>query len=503
MPEILDELEFTDRHIGPDEVDVAEMLRAIGQASLDELITSTVPAAILRDQDLDLPAASSETEALATLVAMAAGNRPLRTMIGMGYHDTFTPPVIQRNILENPAWYTAYTPYQPEIAQGRLEALINFQTVVCDLTGMEIANASLLDEGTAAAEAMALAHAVSTVGDGNLVLVDADTHPQTIAVLHTRAGPLDIQVIVAPPAELLARAAAPKDGERPYAILFSNPGSSGAVRSLRDDIEAAHAARLVVIVATDPLAAVLLESPGAQGADVVVGSSQRFGVPMGYGGPHAAFMATRSAYRRSLPGRLVGVSVDADGAPAYRLTLQTREQHIRREKATSNICTAQVLLAVIASMYAAWHGPSGLRVIAQRVHARAAALAFGLGETPGLSLRHTRFFDAIAVETGTSERADALVAAAAGAGFELRRLDATGVGLACDETTTGSDVAAVLTAAGAVAPGAAAARPVAEMAAASLPAENLRTDPILTHPVFSIYRSETEMLRYIFRLAEK
>ena len=500
MPATPIEREFVDRHVGPDEADVADMLRTIGQASLDDLIRATVPAAILRDRDLNLPAARTEAEALDDLRAMAAANTPLRTMIGMGYHDTITPAVIQRNVLENPAWYTAYTPYQPEIAQGRLEALINFQTAICDLTGMEIANASLLDEGTAAAEAITLAHSVSTVADGNLVLVDADTHPQTIAVIRTRAEPLDIEVVVGPPTALLARAATPRDGERPYAMLLSNPGSSGVVRSLRADIEAAHAAKVLVLVATDPLAAVLLESPGAQGADVVIGTSQRLGVPMGNGGPHAAFIATRSAFKRALPGRLVGVSVDADGSPAYRLTLQTREQHIRREKATSNICTAQVLLAVIASMYAAWHGPSGLRAMAERIHLRAADLAAGLADVEGITLRHHRFFDAIALDAGTSVRADTLVAAAAGAGYEVRRLDATGIGIACDETTSELDVANLLTALGGSVPKVATSVAAAD---AALPANLRRTDPILTHPVFSLYRSETEMLRYIFRLAEK
>ena len=496
---------FVDRHVGPDPAEVAEMLRTIGRASLDDLIEATVPAAILRDhaQPLDLPAPRSEAQALADLRAMAAANTPLRSMLGMGYHDTITPPVIQRNILENPAWYTAYTPYQPEIAQGRLEALINFQTAIADLTGMEIANASLLDEGTAAAEAVSLAHAVSMVRDGNLVLVDADTHPQTIGVLRTRAEALEIEVVVAPPVELLDRAAAPRDGERPFALLLSYPGSSGAVRSLAADIEAAHAAKVLVIVATDPLAAVLLESPGAHGADIVVGNSQRFGVPMGNGGPHAAFMATREAFKRSLPGRLVGVSQDADGEPAYRLTLQTREQHIRRERATSNICTAQVLLAVISSMYAAWHGPDGLRAIAERVHARAAAIAAGLvgvNGVDGVSLRHDRYFDTLAIETGDATRADVLVAAAAEAGYELRRLDATGIGIACDETTTEADVAALLAALGGTEPSPSGIQKAAET---SLPEAHRRTDAILTHPVFSLYRSETEMLRYIFRLAEK
>ena len=483
---------FVDRHIGPDAADVAAMLTVVGQPSIDALITATVPASIVRRDALNLPPALSEIDALDRLREMAGSNRPLRSMIGQGYHDTITPPVIARNILENPAWYTAYTPYQPEIAQGRLEALINFQTAVCDITGMEIANASLLDEGTAAAEAVALCHAVGGVADGNLVLVDHDTHPQTIDVLRTRAEPLGISVVVDVPGALLARARAPRDGERPYALLLSYPGSSGAVRSIRADVAEAHAAGILVIVATDPLAAVLLESPGAQGADVVIGSSQRFGVPMGYGGPHAAFMATRDAFKRALPGRLVGVSVDADGAPAYRLTLQTREQHIRREKATSNICTAQVLLAVIASMYVAWHGPDGLRVMAERVHAHAARIAAS-ASAAGLALRHKQFFDTIALELGTAARADALLAAAASAGYELRRLDATGVGIACDETTTPSDVAALVALLGNDAPA----------TSDSLPGELRRSDEILTHPVFTLHRSETEMLRYIFRLAEK
>jgi glycine cleavage system P protein (glycine dehydrogenase) len=500
MSETVPEAGFVDRHVGPDEADVEAMLSVLGRPSLDDLIDATVPAAILRDRDLDLPTARSEAQALDDMRAMAASNTPLRPMLGMGYHDTITPPVIQRNILENPGWYTAYTPYQPEIAQGRLEALINFETAVCDLTGMEIANASLLDEATAAAEALSLTHSVSTAPDGNLVLVDADTHPQTIGVIRTRAEPLDIAVVIGQPGELLARAAAPRQGERPYALLLSYPGSSGAVRSLRADIEAAHAANLLVVVATDPLAAVLLESPGTQGADVVVGNSQRFGVPMGNGGPHAAFMATRDAFKRALPGRLVGVSIDADGAPAYRLTLQTREQHIRRERATSNICTAQVLLAVIASMYAAWHGPDGLRAIAERVHMRAATIAAGLKAVDGLDLRHEAYFDTIAIEAGMPSRADILVQAAAGAGYEVRRLDATGIAIACDETTTEADVAAVIGALGGSTPTGAAA---AKLAAASLPAANRRTDRILTHPVFSLHRSETEMLRYIFRLAEK
>jgi glycine dehydrogenase len=489
---------FADRHIGPDATDVAEMLRVIGRDSLSALIHDTVPESILRAELLKIPAARSEAEVATALREMAASNTPLRSFIGAGYHNTITPPVIKRNILENPAWYTAYTPYQPEIAQGRLEALINFQTAICDLTGMEIANASLLDEGTAAAEAVTLAHAVGGVTDGNLLLVDADTHPQTIDVLKTRAEPLNITLVIAPVADLLQRAASPRDGERPFALLISNPGSSGAVRSIRADVEAAHTAQLLVIVATDPLAAVLLESAGSQGADVVIGSSQRFGVPMGNGGPHAAFMATRDAFKRSLPGRLAGVSVDADGNPAYRLTLQTREQHIRREKATSNICTAQVLLAVIASMYAAWHGPDGLRAIAERVHAHATTLAAGVRSVSGLSLRHEHFFDAIAIETGSAARADQILTAAASAGYELRRLDSTGVGAATDELTSDADVAALLNAFGAPAASAG-----ASAASVALPSALRRSDAILTHPVFTLHRSESEMLRYIFRLAEK
>ena len=487
---------FADRHIGPDASDATEMLRVIGRDSLSALIHDTVPESILRAEPLNVPAARTEAEVAAALREMAARNTPLKSFIGAGYHNTITPSVIKRNILENPAWYTAYTPYQPEIAQGRLEALINFQTAICDLTGMEIANASLLDEGTAAAEAVTLAHAVSSVADGNLMLVDADTHPQTIDVLKTRAEPLDITLVIAPVAELLQRAAAPASGERPFALLISNPGSSGAARSILADVEAAHAAKLLVIVATDPLAAVLMESAGSQGADVVIGSSQRFGVPMGNGGPHAAFMATRDAFKRSLPGRLVGVSVDADGNPAYRLTLQTREQHIRREKATSNICTAQVLLAVIASMYAAWHGPDGLRAIAERVHAHAATLATGVQSVSGLALRHEHFFDAIAIEAGSAARADELFNAAASAGYELRRIDSTGVGAACDELTSDADVAALLKAFGASGSSTGA-------AVDSLPAALRRNDEILTHPVFTLHRSESEMLRYIFRLAEK
>jgi len=492
---------FVDRHIGPDAADVEAMLKETGRPTLAALIADTVPANILRATPLSIPDPISEAEALATLRAIAATNTPLRPMIGQGYYDTITPPVIARNVLENPAWYTAYTPYQPEIAQGRLEALINFQTAICDLTGMEIANASLLDEGTAAAEAATLCHAVGGVPDGNLLLVDADTHPQTLSVLATRAEPLGIQLFAATPAELLARAAAPRADERPYALLLSNPGSSGAVRSIRADIDAAHAVGLLVIVATDPLAAVLLESPGDQGADVVIGSSQRFGVPMGNGGPHAAFIATRDAFKRALPGRLVGVSVDADGAPAYRLTLQTREQHIRREKATSNICTAQVLLAVIAGLYAAWHGPDGLRSIAERVHAHARAIARGItGGTSGLSLRHEHFFDTIAIEAGSAERAAALIASATRAGYELRRLDETGIAIACDETTTDADCDLLI---GALTGAPVTARATADQTQLALVDALRRSDAILTHPVFSLHRSETEMLRYIFRLADK
>ncbi|MEX1280770.1 MAG: glycine dehydrogenase (aminomethyl-transferring), partial [Acidimicrobiia bacterium] len=356
---------FEPRHIGPTPDDVARMCETIGVASLDELIDRTVPAAI-RDTDLDLPAPIGERDAAAELAGLAADNEVATSLVGLGYHGTITPPAIRRRILENPAWYTAYTPYQPEISQGRLEMLVNFQTMVSDLVGMPITNASLLDEGTAAAEAMTLLHRQTKGRRGDRFLVDADCHPQTIAVVETRAEPLGLEVVVGDPAEV---------DESHFGVLVQYPGSSGRLRPLRPIVEAAHGAGALVAVAADLLACTLVEPPGEAGADVVVGSSQRFGVPMGFGGPHAAFMSVRDEAKRSLPGRLVGASIDTEGRTAYRLALATREQHIRREKATSNICTAQVLLAIIAAAYAQYHGPDGLRAMAERVHGAAARVA--------------------------------------------------------------------------------------------------------------------------------
>ncbi|MBX9697849.1 MAG: glycine dehydrogenase (aminomethyl-transferring), partial [Acetobacteraceae bacterium] len=389
-----DQGEFGRRHIGPSEAEIAAMLRVVGAGSLEELAARTVPAAILGAADLSaLPPPATEAEAIAELRALAGENRVMTSLIGLGYHGTHTPPVILRNVLENPGWYTAYTPYQAEIAQGRLEALVNFQTMIADLAGLPVANASLLDEATAAAEAMHLAQAAHR-GKSTTLLAAADLHPQTLAVVRVRAEPLGVTVVVAPPADVAARAAA----EQPFAVLLQYPGTTGEVRDLTPEIAAAHAAGALAIVAADPLALCLLTPPGEMGADVVVGSSQRFGVPLGYGGPHAGFMAVKDAHKRLLPGRLVGVSLDAAGQPAMRLALQTREQHIRREKATSNICTAQVLPAVVASMYAVWHGPEGLERIASRVAALTAILADGLRGL-GFTIRNAHAFDTLAVAT--------------------------------------------------------------------------------------------------------
>jgi glycine dehydrogenase len=484
---------FARRHIGPDTEAQAKMLAQVGYGSLDELTDAAVPAAIKSAEALGLPAALTEAEALAELRALADRNQVLAPMIGLGYYGTFTPPVILRNVMENPSWYTAYTPYQPEISQGRLEALINFQTVVADLTGLPTSGASLLDESTAAAEAMALSRRVGKVKDG-VFLVDADTFPQTVAVIETRAEPTGVEVVVADltdgiPAEVAERGV--------FGVLLQYPGGSGAVRDLRPVVEQAHELGAVVTVAADLLALTLLTSPGALGADIAVGTTQRFGVPMGFGGPHAGYMAVRDSYARNLPGRLVGVSVDADGDKAYRLALQTREQHIRREKATSNICTAQVLLAVMAGMYAVYHGPEGLAGIARRTHRYAAVLAAGL-RAGGVEIEHDGFFDTLAAKV--PGRAAEVVAAARAAGVNLRLTDADRVGIACDETTNRAQVAAVLAAFGA---------PEADLdaldatTADTLPAGLVRTEPYLTHPVFHQHRSETAMLRYLRRLADR
>ncbi|MDT0343836.1 aminomethyl-transferring glycine dehydrogenase [Streptomyces litchfieldiae] len=486
---------FAARHIGPDPAAEAKMLAQVGFGSLDELTAAAVPEAIRTTEAMRLPEARDEAAVLAELRALAARNTVLHSMIGLGYYGTFTPPVILRNVMENPAWYTAYTPYQPEISQGRLEALLNFQTVVSDLTGLPTAGASLLDEGTAAAEAMALSRRVGKVKDG-VFLVDADCLPQTIAVVQTRAEPTGVDVVVADlsdgiPAEVAERGV--------FGVLVQYPGASGAVRDHRALIERAHELGAVVTVAADLLALTLLTSPGDLGADIAVGSSQRFGVPMGFGGPHAGFMAVRDSYARSLPGRLVGVSRDADGAPAYRLALQTREQHIRREKATSNICTAQVLLAVLAGMYAVYHGPEGLAAIARRTHRYAALLAAGLRDG-GVEVVHDAFFDTVTARV--PGRAAEVVAAARGAGVNLRLTDADHVGIACDETTGRAQLAAVWAAFG-VAGDAFGIEALDARTPDALPDGLLREGEYLTHPVFHRHRSETAMLRYLRRLADR
>jgi len=475
---------FVARHIGPAPDEIVAMLRAVGAASLDDLAARTVPGSIRLNQAMDLPPPIDEAATIAELRALAGQNVVKKSLIGMGYHGTVTPPVILRNLLENPGWYTAYTPYQAEISQGRLEALVNFQTMVCELTGMEIANASLLDEGTAAAEAMAMAHALSK-SKSDVLAVASDVHPQTRAVVATRAKPVGITLVDVPAGEPAAIG-----GAKPFAVLLQYPGSTGAVRDLRAEIDAIHAAGGMAIVAADPLSLVLLTPPGEMGADVVVGSAQRFGVPMGFGGPHAGFLATKDAFKRAMPGRLVGVSVDAAGHPAMRLALQTREQHIRREKATSNICTAQVLLAVIASMYAVWHGWRGLTRIAQRVNLQARLLA-DAARQGGLSLRHAAYFDTIAIEAGG--RADALMSVAVTAGFNLRRIDATGVGIALDETVTREDLEKLATLLGGS----------LSTAVPSIPGNLERRSEFLRQAVFNTHHSEHEMLRYLKRLEDK
>jgi glycine dehydrogenase len=493
-PSAFDPAVFVFRHIGPSAADAAAMLQTIGASSLDELIAQTVPQAIRQRTALDVGAAPSEREAIAKLRAIAAKNVVLTSMMGQGYYGTILPPVIQRNILENPAWYTAYTPYQPEISQGRLEALLNFQTMIADLTGLDIANASLLDEATAAAEGMAMAQRVAK-SKVTAFFVDADCHPQTIAVLRTRAEPLGWQVIVGDPLADLDPAAV-------FGALMQYPGSSGAIRDFRPALAALHGAGALAVMAADPLGLTLLTPPGELGADIAVGSTQRFGVPMGYGGPHAAYIATKDEYKRALPGRLVGVSVDARGRQAYRLALQTREQHIRREKATSNICTAQVLLAVIASMYGVYHGPDGLRMIAQRVHTRTTVLADGL-KALGWQVAHAAFFDTITVEAG--DRQADIVRRAADKGINLRRYPDGSIGISCDETTTQDQIEAVWRAFGHRQ--STTAEPdyddLARRSASVIPPALARRSAFMTHPVFHRHRSETEMLRYMRRLADR
>ena len=479
--------DFVRRHIGPSPRDISTMLNSVGANSLGELMSQTLPSSIRQKTPLDLGRAFSETEALAHMRELAAQNQVFTSLIGQGYSGTILPAVIQRNILESPAWYTAYTPYQPEISQGRLEALFNFQTMICDLTGLDVANASLLDEATAAAEAMALAERAAQAKTKSF-FVDSEVHPQTLAVLRTRAEPLGWNLIVGDPAADLDKAEV-------FGALLQYPGTSGAVRDLRPAVATLHAKGALAIVAADLLALTLLASPGDLGADIAIGSAQRFGVPMGYGGPHAAYMAVRDALKRSLPGRIVGLSIDSRGQPAYRLALQTREQHIRREKATSNICTAQVLLAVIASMYAVYHGPEGLTDISRTVHRRTATLAAGLRKL-GFAPRSEAFFDTVTVDTGA--RQNEIVARALAEKINLRIGERT-LGIALDETTTPGDVEAVWRAFG----GKLAYAEIEAGARDGLPTELKRGSAFLTHPVFHAHRSETELLRYMRKLSDR
>ena len=485
--------DFADRHIGPRGNDITHMLDVVGRSSLEELLEKTVPAVIRWHDALDLPAPLTEADALAELADIASSNRRTAPMIGLGYRDCITPPVIKRNVLESPAWYTAYTPYQPEISQGRLEALINFQTVVEDLTGLPIAGSSLLDEPTAAAEAMTLARRSAT-SKSNVFVVDADTLPQTLAVLATRANPLGIELDVRP---LNTADDLPSEA---YGVLLSYPGASGHVKDIAPLIAAAKSAGMVTAVATDLLALTLLTPPGEMGADVVVGSAQRFGVPLGFGGPHAGYMSVRAGLERSMPGRLVGVSVDAQGRPAYRLALQTREQHIRREKATSNICTAQVLLAVIASMYAAWHGPAGLTKIATRTHAYAAALAAG-AQAMGIPVVHDHFFDT--VQLRVPGKAHLVQSAALSYDISIYAVDADVISISTDETTTDGHIASLFLAFHDAGFGAPASLDEAKAVTTALPSTLARTSPFMSHPVFHAHRSETQMLRYLRSLSDK
>ena len=487
--------DFVSRHIGPSQEEIDAMLAAIGYSSVEALLETAIPGTIRISDALAVEAAPSESAVIAELRDKAARNRVLTSMIGLGYYGTHTPGVIRRNVLENPAWYTAYTPYQPEISQGRLEALLNFQTVVADLTGLQTSSASLLDEGTAVAEAMALMHRATRAKDGAVLLMDAQVMPQSIAVTETRANAVGFEVVVAD-LRGVTEAATLKElaGDREvFGVVVQYPAANGEIVDWSGLAAAAHAAGALVTAAADLLALTLLKSPGEWGADIAVGTSQRFGVPMGFGGPHAGYMAVREGLERNLPGRLVGVSVDADGAPAFRLALQTREQHIRREKATSNICTAQVLLAVMASMYAVYHGPEGLRRIAREVHGKAVGLATAL-RAGGVGLVADSFFDTLTI--AVPGRADSVLEAAVDRGINIWRVDADHVSVSVDETTTEDELASVAAAFGVNAPVPADGEPTW---AASL----VRTSEFLTHAVFNTHHSETEMLRYIRSLADR
>ncbi|AQS47567.1 MULTISPECIES: aminomethyl-transferring glycine dehydrogenase [Thioclava] len=483
-PTTYDSYDFANRrHIGPSPAEMEEMLKAVGAPDLDALIAETVPKSIRQAEPLGW-APLTEYGLLQKMEGVAKKNRVMTSLIGQGYYGTVTPPAIQRNILENPAWYTAYTPYQPEIAQGRLEALLNFQTMVSDLTGLPVANASLLDEATAAAEAMAMAQRVSK-SKATAFFVDENCHPQTIGVIRTRAEPLGIEVIVGAPETL--------EAEKVFGAIFQYPGTYGHVRDFTAECEALHAAKAVAVVATDLLALCLLKEPGAMGADIAVGSAQRFGVPMGYGGPHAAFMSSTDAMKRAMPGRIVGVSIDSRGNRAYRLSLQTREQHIRREKATSNVCTAQALLAVMASFYAVFHGPVGLRAISERVHLLTVQLAEAL-KAAGAVVEPSNFFDTITVEVGVGQQG--ILAAARHRGINLRKVGRDRVGISLDETSDPGVVAKVLDAFGITDPAPKATQP-------AVPDALLRESDYLTHPVFHMNRAESEMMRYMRRLSDR
>jgi glycine dehydrogenase len=486
------EFTFERRHNGPGAAEIQRMLETVGYGSVDELVDVAIPETIRHRDPLAIPQGASEQEALAELRRMAGRNQVLRSYLGMGYHDTFTPPVIQRKVLENPNWYTAYTPYQAEIAQGRLEALLNFQTVIIDLTGLPIANASLLDEGTAAAEAMALCQASAGKGRSRFFVSEL-CHPQTIDVVRTRAKAREWEVVVGDHAAF-------EFSDDVFGVLLQYPATDGSILDYRAFVEKAHGAGAVVTVAADLLSLTLLAPPGEWGADIVVGSSQRFGVPLGYGGPHAAFFATRDEYKRQIPGRIIGVSRDSRGRPALRMALQTREQHIRREKATSNICTAQVLLAVIASFYAVYHGPEGLTNIARRVRTRALQLAGGLREL-GYDVADAPIFDTVRVRAGAQR--DAVMQAALEAGINLRALGSGDICVALDETVSMQDVQDVLNVFAAVAGGTTLSVKGEDDVADTLDEAFARTSDFMTHPVFHRYRSETEMLRYIQRLESR
>lgn len=489
LAELTNSNEFIRRHIGPSETDQQAMLQSLGYDNMADFIGAVVPDNIRSDSALALGDATTEQQALAELRELASQNQVFKNYIGQGYYNCITPNVILRNVLENPAWYTAYTPYQPEISQGRLEALLNFQTMITDLTGMDLASASLLDEGTAAAEAMTLCQRMSK-SKGKVFFVDQHCLPQTIEVVETRAEPMGLEVVVGDPSDM--------SNHDCFGVLLQYPGVDGAIRDFSAVVETAHEQKVLVVMAADILSLVLLKSPAELGADVAIGCTQRFGVPLGFGGPHAAYMATRDAFKRSLPGRLVGISLDSRGQPAYRLALQTREQHIRREKATSNICTAQVLLAVMASMYAVYHGPNGLKRIAERVHCLTAILATGL-EQLGFKPVNNSFFDTLTIATGDST--SAIYQKATGQGINLRNIDESHVGISLDETTSAEDIESLwclfdsnssLTVAS-----------IESTTTTGLPDNFLRTGEVLNHPVFNRYHSETEMLRYLRKLSDK